>query len=72
MWSKQFIKATIEEKDTYVILTITYGYYYFMNFTETFVCKTVEEAKTRLLTERSRDHLVVIGKDGKEKNQSII
>jgi hypothetical protein len=72
MWSKQFLKATIEEKANCVVLTITYGYYFIMTFTETFVCDTVEQAKTRLLMERSRDHLVVIGKDGKERNQGII
>ena len=72
MWSKQFIKAKIEEKNTHVVLTITYGYYFIMTFEEVFVCDNVEQAKTRLLTERSRDHLVVIGKDGKEKGQGIL
>jgi hypothetical protein len=72
MWSKQFLRATIEEKSNHVVLTITYGYYFIMEYREVFVCDTVEQAKTRLLIERSRDHLVVIGKDGKERNQSLL
>jgi hypothetical protein len=43
-----------------------------MEYTEVFVCDTLSQAKTRLLTERSRDHLIVIDKTGKEKGQEIL
>lgn len=71
-WAKQFIRAKIEEKATHVVLTITYNYYFVMEYTEVFVCDTISQAKTRLLTERSRDHLIVIDKTGKEKGQEIL
>jgi len=72
MWSKQFVRAEIEEKNNCVVLTIHYNYYFLLSFIETYIFDTVEQAKTKLLIERSRDHLVVIGKDGTKKNESVI
>lgn len=72
MLNKQFISATITEKENYVLLEITYCWYYIMNYSERFVCDTIEQAKTKLLRERSQEKISVIGKDGKEKNQEII
>ena len=63
--SKQFNKATIEKKNEVYILTIHYTYYYMFNYEEVFVEKTAMDAKTRLLKERSADHITYF-EDGKE------
>ncbi len=70
--ARQFVGAKIIEKENYVILEIEYCWYYVMNFTERFVCDNIEQAKTKLLRERSQEKVFVIGIDGKEKNQSLI
>jgi len=58
MWNKQFISAEIKKKnDTCYVLTINYCWYFMINFSETFVEETLEACKTRLLTERSQDHI---------------
>jgi len=72
MLNKQFVNARIIEHENYVLLEITYCWYYIMNYTEQFVCNTVEQAKTKLLRERSHEMISVIGKDGRERNQEII
>ena len=63
--NKQFNKATIEKKNDVYILTIHYTYYYMFNYVETFVEPSAVAAKTRLLKERSADHITYF-EDGKE------
>lgn len=62
---KQFKNAKIEKKHNTYILTITYGWYYLLDYEVVFVEPTLEEAKTRLLKERSDDHIFYFD-DGKE------
>jgi hypothetical protein len=70
--NRQFVRAKIEEKPNFVILTITYNWYYLMEFTETFVHDNLEQAKTRLLNERSHDHVTVLSVDGKDKGLGVL
>ncbi len=66
--NKQFVSAKIVKKnDNAYVLEITYCWYYLMNYTETFVEGTMNEAKSRLLKERSHDHVVYIDIDGRDK-----
>jgi hypothetical protein len=67
-WNKQFQRATIEKKNNVYVLTIYYNYYYMFSFNEVFVEATIETAKTRLLKERSADHITYF-EDGKEISQ---
>jgi len=64
-WSKQFQRATIEKKNNVYVLTIYYNYYYMFSFNEVFVEATMESAKSRLLKERSADHITYL-EEGKE------
>jgi hypothetical protein len=65
MWSKQFQRAIIEKKNNVYVLTIYYSYYYMFSYNEVFVEPTLELAKSRLLKERSADHITYF-EDGKE------
>jgi hypothetical protein len=66
MLNKQFVKAKIEEQSSVYILTITYCWYWLYYFEETYVCQSVEDCKSKLISERTNDHLSVITKDGVE------
>ena len=66
-WNKMFVRAKIEKKnDTAYLLTITYAWYNIMNFDEVFLEASLEEAKRRLLIERSHDHVMMVDENGKE------
>lgn len=65
MWSKQFQRATIEKKNNVYVLTIYYTYYYMFSYSDVFVEPTLELAKSRLLKERSADHITYY-EEGKE------
>ena len=65
MWSKQFQRATIEKKNNVYVLTIYYTYYFMISYNEVFVEKTLSDAKSRLLKERSADHIAYF-EEGKE------
>jgi len=68
--SRQFVSATIEQKEKYVVLTINYSWYWISSFSETFIVDSIEEAKTKLLRERSNERVsVIVG--GQESNQKI-
>lgn len=72
MWNRQFIKASIREQGTVFILTIQYSWYWLQYYDEVFICNSSEEAKTKLLHERTHDHLTIIDKLGIIKNMTII
>ena len=72
MWNKQFIRASITERQDLYILTIKYNWYWLSEFEEVFFCDTMEQAKTKLLSERTSDHLDVIDKHGVTKNLTIL
>ena len=63
--NKQFKSAKIEKKNNVYILTITYGWYYLIDYNEVFVEPTIQEAQLRLLKERSNNHIFFF-EDGKE------
>lgn len=65
---KMFVRAKIEKKNANAfMLTITYSWYYVMEFNEVFLEGTLEDAKKRLLTERSHDHINFYDESGKEQ-----
>ena len=68
--SRQFVSATIEAKEKYVVLTINYSWYWVSSFSEVFVCDSIEDAKTKLLRERSNERVSVILM-GSDNNQKI-
>lgn len=66
-WNKMFVKARIEKKnDNAFMLRITYSWYGLMEFDEVFLEASLEDAKKRLLIERSHDHVNYFDSDGKE------
>ena len=57
----QFIKAVIAELTTGLFeLTLFYTYWNLYNYEDTFTYKTLQEAKDKLLLERTRDQLHII------------
>ena len=52
MWSRQFIKAKIEEKKGLFVATITYSYFGLYYYNEVTVSETIQEAEKLLLKER--------------------
>jgi hypothetical protein len=68
MLSKQFIRAKIEQEAGVYVLTITYRWYFLYDWEIKYVCESIEDAKSKLIKERTNDHLSVIGKEGNELN----
>lgn len=68
----QFSKATITNKNGVYVLEVEYTYWGIWNYTETHILKTLEEAKSKLLQIRTKDHLIIINEDGNERNLDIL
>ena len=45
------------------VLKIFYSYYSLFNFTETFILKTLEEAKDKLIEQRTSGNLIIVNLD---------
>ena len=67
-WSAGFLRAKIEKKgDAAFLLTITYSWYGLMNYDVVFLETSLENAKKKLLVERSHDHIAFYDETGTEK-----
>ena len=63
MLARRYIKAMINERHGVWELRITYSYYSLYEYVETYVCRSLKEAKDRLILERCPD-ISVVGCDG--------
>ena len=65
--NKQFVSARIAKKNEHAfVLTIRYCWYFVLEYEEVFVEDNLELCKSRLLRERSHDHVTYFSDDGKE------
>ena len=61
MLERRYINAEIRKfANETLILKIHYSYYSLFNFTETFILKTLEEAKDKLIEERTSGNLIIV------------
>lgn len=64
-WSKMFVAATIKKANENAYqLTITWTWYNIMNYDESFLFSTMEEAKKKFIEIRSNDRLSAVDSDG--------
>lgn len=58
--SKSFISASIRKlHETCYILEIKYSWYWLAQYSEVFVFPSLQEAKDKLLAERTHDHVKI-------------
>ena len=70
-----FISAVIENTNNIYKLTITWGYlsgWWPWTWDEVFICKTLEEAKSKLLLIRTRHVLKIIDNENHERNLDML
>lgn len=64
-WNKMFVAATIKKANENAYqLTITWTWYNLMNYDESFLFSTMDEAKKKFIDIRSNDRLSAVDADG--------
>jgi hypothetical protein len=63
MLARRYVKAIIKELHGVWELRITYSYYSLYEYVDSFICRSLKEAKNRLILERCPE-ITVVGCDG--------